>query len=46
MYYVGDNSPVWELTADNALRQAEYTAWESEQVAGYEAVEGFGLKLI
>ena len=46
MYYVADNAPMWEQTADNALRQADYTAWEAEQVAGYEAVEGFGLKLL
>lgn len=46
MYYVGDNAPIWELTADSALRQAEYTAWESEQVAGYKAVDGFGLNLL
>ena len=46
MYYVGENAPIWELTADSTLRQAEYTAWESEQVAGYEAVDGFGLKLM
>ena len=46
MYYVGKNAPIWELTADSALRQAEYTAWESEMVAGYEAVEGFGLNLM
>lgn len=46
MYYVADNAPVWEQTADAALRNADYTAWEAEQVAGYEAVEGFGLKLL
>ena len=46
MYYVNDNAPVWKLTADRALRQADYTAWESEQVAGCEAVDGFGLKLM
>ena len=46
MYYVADNAPVWEQTADSALRQADYAAWEAEQVAGYEAVEGFGLKLL
>lgn len=46
MYYVGDNAPVWELTADSALRQEEYLAWEAEQVAGYETVDGFGLKLM
>ena len=46
MYYVNDNAPVWKLTADRALRQADYAAWESEQVAGYEAVDGFGLKLM
>lgn len=46
MYYVGDNAPVWEQTAESALRNADYTAWEAEQVAGYEAVEGFGLKLL
>ena len=46
MSYVADNAPMWEQTADNALRQADYTAWEAEQVAGYEAVEGFGLKLL
>ncbi len=46
MYYVADNAPVWEQSADTALRQAEYTAWEAEQVKGYEAVDGFGLKLL
>ena len=46
MYYVADNAPIWERTADDALRNADYTAWEAEQVKGYEAVEGFGLKLV
>ena len=46
MYYVADNAPVWEQNADNALRSADYTAWEAEQVKGYEAVDGFGLKFV
>ena len=46
MYYVGDNMPVWQITADSALLEADYAAWESEIVKGYEAEEGFGLKLM
>ena len=46
MYYVSDGLPVWEMTADNALRSADYAAWESEMVEGYEAVDGFGMKFL
>lgn len=46
MYYVGDNLPVWKQTADSALRNADYATWETEVVQGYEAVEGFGMKLM
>lgn len=46
MYYVADNKPVWKQTADNALRSADYAAWEAETIEGYEAVEGFGMKFV
>ena len=46
MYYVGDNMPVWQMTANSALLEADYAAWETETVKGYEAQEGFGLKLM
>ena len=46
MYYVGDNMPEWQLTADSALLEAEYAAWETEVIKGYEAQDGFGLKLM
>ena len=46
MYYVGDNMPVWQLVADSALLEAEYAAWETEVMKGYEAQDGFGLKLM
>ena len=46
MYYVGDNLPEWKLAANSALMEAEYAAWEAEATAGYDYVEGFGLKLM
>lgn len=46
MYYVGDNLPEWKINANSAMMEAEYAAWEAEVTAGYEAVEGFGLKLM
>ena len=46
MYYVGDNMPIWKQTADSALRNADYAAWEAEVTQGYEAQEGFGMKLM
>ena len=46
MYYVGDNMPVWQMTANSALVEADYAAWETETVKGYEAQEGFGLNLL
>ena len=46
MYYVGDNLPEWKMSAENAMMEAEYIAWETEATAGYEAVDGFGLKLM
>ena len=46
MYYVGDNMPVWKQSADSALRNADYAAWEAEVTQGYEAQEGFGMKLM
>lgn len=46
MYYVGDNMPVWQMTANSALVEADYAAWEAETVKGYEAQEGFGLNLL
>ena len=38
MYYVGSDSPIWELDAENALRREDMTAWEDELQAPYEAV--------
>ena len=32
--------------ADGALLEAEYAAWETEVMKGYEAQDGFGLKLM
>ena len=46
MYYVADDEPVWKLTADSALRSADYAAWKEEVSAGYETIPGFGLKFI
>lgn len=46
MYYVGDNLPVWKQTADSAMLQADYAAWEAEVTEGYEAVEGAGMKFL
>ena len=46
MYYVGDNMPVWQMNANSALLEADYAAWETETVKGYEAQDGFGLKLM
>lgn len=46
MYYVGDGMPYWKQLADSALRNADYAAWETEVTQGYEAQEGFGMKLM
>lgn len=46
MYYVGEGMPEWQLSADDALRKAGYNAWRDEVTQGYEAVEGFGMKLM
>ena len=45
MYYV-DGMPIWKRTADNALREADFTKWQEEVTAGYEPVEGFGMKFL
>jgi hypothetical protein len=45
MYYV-DGMPIWKQTADNALRQADYTEWQEQVTEGYEAVEGFGMRFL
>ena len=46
MYYVGDNQPVWKLSADSNLRSEAYTAWEEGVMEGYEAKAGMGLKFL
>lgn len=46
MYYVGENMPVWQRTANSALMEADYAVWETEVMKGYEAEDGFGLKLM
>lgn len=46
MYYVGSDDPVWKQTADSALRQADYSAWEEEAASGYETADGIGLNLV
>ena len=46
MYYVADGLPTWKQSADDAMREADYAAWQEEVTAGYEAVEGFGMKFL
>lgn len=45
MYYV-DDVKVWERTAENALYNADYSAWEEKAMEGYEGVRGFGMKFV
>lgn len=45
MYYVpGD--PVWQMIADDTLRNDYYTKWLEEAKEGYEAVEGPGMRFV
>ena len=48
MYYVGaTGTPVWQLTADSALRTQDYTAWEEAAMEGYEvSTSSLGMKFI
>ena len=46
MYYVSSGDPSWKLTADQTLRSEDYTSWEEELYAGYEAVNGFGMNFV
>ena len=45
MYYLSD-VPLWEQTADSALRSEDYLAWEESLCEGYEATTGMGMKFI
>lgn len=45
MYYLSD-IPLWEQTADSALRNEDYLAWEESLHEGYEAMTGMGMKFI
>lgn len=45
MYYLSD-TPLWKQTADSALRNEEYLAWEESLCEGYEATTGLGMKFI
>jgi len=46
IYYVGQNDPVWKLTADKALRDADAAEWESGVKEGYTAALEAGADLI
>lgn len=46
MYYVGDGLPVWESTADSALRSQDYDEWETALTEGYTPSTGFGLNFL
>ena len=46
MYYVGENERNCDMLADNAMRSEDYDAKYAELTAGYEAVEGFGMRFI
>ena len=46
MYFVGDGDPTWKLTADNALRSADYEQWQNAATVGYTASTGLGIKFV
>lgn len=45
MYYV-PGEPTWRVTADSALRSADYSEWETAAMEGYEASESIGMKFM
>ena len=45
MYYI-PAKPHWKFTAENALRNQDFSAWNEETTSGYEATNGTGLKFI
>lgn len=46
MYLDKVDNPQWKVTADNALRSADMSAWTKELTSGIEAVDGSGLKYV
>lgn len=46
VYYDGVGRAYWYSVADSALRSADQTAWNTEMLAGYEAVQGSALSTI
>ena len=46
MYLDNVDEPQWKVTADNALRSADMSAWTEELTSGIEAVDGSGLKYV
>ena len=46
MYLDKVDNPQWKVTADNALRSADMSAWTEELTSGIEAVDGSGLKYV
>lgn len=46
VYYVGQNEPIWKLTAEKALRDADAAEWESGVKEGYTATLEAGADLI
>ena len=46
MYYVGENANNARLLAEDAKRGEDFTAKAEELEAGYEAVEGSGMRYV
>ncbi len=46
MYFVGENSPYWQVQVENTLRSNDYTEWSDALVADMVAEEGSGMKYV
>ena len=46
VYYVGENKNYASLLAEDAMRDEDFTAKSEELAAGYEAVEGSGMRFV
>lgn len=46
VYYQGENVPVWQITADSAIRSQRQSDWLTSLTEGLEAVQGSGAKYV
>ena len=46
MYYVGEGMPVWQSTADSALRTQDYNDWKTAATEGYTPTTSFALAFL